>query len=97
MSSLPACARPHLERQLDWGNEGVDVDLNEIADHMIRWEEKLSTHLDLTEVDIYDITEGIRNLSLQRYIAKYIMSHHLLEMPLLHISKKNLSLMKFFI
>ena len=55
MSSLPACARPHLERQLDWGHEGVDKDLSEIADHMIKWEEKLAAPLGLTEVDIDDI------------------------------------------
>ena len=64
--SLPPCARPHLERQLDWGNEGVDEDLSEIADHMIKWEEKLSAPLGLTEVDIDDIIEGISSHVLQR-------------------------------
>ena len=48
VSSLPASARPHLEPQLDWGHEGVEKDLSEIADHMLHWEEKLSTHLELT-------------------------------------------------
>ena len=66
LSSLPACARPHLELQLDWGHEGVDKDLSEIADHMLDWEEKLSTHLGLTTTDIHDITKGIQNLALQR-------------------------------
>ncbi len=66
VSSLPACAHHHLEQQLDSDNNGVEVDLHEIADHMIKWEEKLSAPLGLTEVDIYDITEGIRSLALQR-------------------------------
>ncbi len=47
--------RPHLEYQLDRDSEGVDRDLSEIAHHMLDWEVKLSTHLKLTEVDIYDI------------------------------------------
>ncbi len=66
VSSLPACARPHLELQLDWGHDGVETDLYAIADHMIKWEEKLASPLGLTDVDIYDITEGIRSLVLQR-------------------------------
>ena len=66
MSSLPACARPHLELQLDSDNNGVETDLHEIADHMIRWEEKLSAPLGLTERDVHDITEGIRSIALQR-------------------------------
>ena len=66
MSSLPACVLPHLEFQLDHGNEGVEADLYEIADQMINWEEKLAAPMGLTEVDIYDITEGIRSLKLQR-------------------------------
>ncbi len=57
VSSLPAGARPHLELQLDWGHEGVDFDLNEIADVMLGWEGKLSAHLGLTDVDIHDIKE----------------------------------------
>ncbi len=59
--SIPACARPHLELQLDWGQ-----DLYEIAHHMIEWEEKLAAPLGLTEVDVHDITEGIRSLVLRR-------------------------------
>ncbi len=66
MSTLPAGARPHLERQLDWGHEGVDADLDEIAEQMIEWEEKLSASLGLTRMDIHDITEGGRSLVLQR-------------------------------
>ena len=61
MSSLPASARPHLELQLDW------VALCEIAHHMLDWEERLCTHLGLTEVDIHDIKAmPIGNPSLQR-------------------------------
>ena len=49
METLPASARPHLELKLDW------VDLCEIAHHMLDWEERLCTHLGLTEVDVHDI------------------------------------------
>ena len=65
VSSLPADARPYLEEQLDWDNEGVDRDLIEIADYMIYWEETLTTHLGLTTVEIHDIKDG-RSLPLQR-------------------------------
>ena len=64
--SLPATSRHHLQRRLDWDNEGVDRDLHEIADHMFDWEETLSSHLGLTAADIHDITNGIRSLKLQR-------------------------------
>ncbi len=57
MSTLPASVHPHLERQLDWDHEGVDRDLNEIADVMLDWEVRLSSHLGLTDVDIHDIKE----------------------------------------
>ena len=55
MSTLPASACPHLELQLDWGHGCVEIDLCEIAHHMLDWEEKLSTHLGLTLVDIHEI------------------------------------------
>ena len=55
MSSFPGSARPHLELQMDWGHEGVDRDLIEIAHHMFFWEEKLCSHLKLAAVDIHDI------------------------------------------
>ena len=55
MSSLHATISPHLEKRIDWDHEGVDRDLNEIADHMLDWEEKLSAHLKLTAMDIHDI------------------------------------------
>jgi hypothetical protein len=41
---------------LDWDNEGVDKDLNTIAEPMSDWEE-LSSQLGLTEVDVSDIKE----------------------------------------
>ena len=66
MSSLSPAARPHLELQLDCDHEGVETDLYEIADHMIKWEKKLSSLLGLTEVDMHDIKEGIHSLVLQR-------------------------------
>ena len=55
--SLPASARPLLEQQLDWDNEGVDKDLIEIAHHMLDWEVKLCSHLGLTTIDVHDIKE----------------------------------------
>ena len=66
MSSLPPNARPHLELQLDHDNKGVDKDLYKIAEHMLGWDEQLSTHLKLTEVDIYDIKSMHTQPSLQR-------------------------------
>ncbi len=65
VSSLPLNARHHLDLELDLGNGGVDMDLSIIADHMIMWEEKLSTLLGLTEVDIHDI-KSIPSPVLQR-------------------------------
>ena len=65
--SMPVAARPHLEQKLDWGHEGVEKDLMEIAHHIVDWEASLSSHLGLTHVDIHDITEGSNNLELQRY------------------------------
>ena len=70
VSSLPVGARPHLELQLDWGNEGVDKDLIEIAYHMLDWEEKLCSHMGLTEVDVHDIKAIHRdNPELQRHVS----------------------------
>ena len=68
LSSLPATALAYLEKQLDWDHEGVDQHLNEIADIMIDWEEKLSTFLGLTEVQIHDLKEKYSQKPvLQRY------------------------------
>ena len=61
LSRLPVDARPHLELQLDCGHEGVDRDLNEIADHSLDWEEKLSVPLGLTATDISDIKKKYQN------------------------------------
>ena len=55
----------------DWGHKGVETDLYEVADHMIKWEEMLSAPLGLTEVDIHDITVGMRGLVLQRLVPWY--------------------------
>ena len=65
LSRLPVDAHLHLEQQLDWGHGGVDRDLNEIADHLLDWEEKLSAPLGLTATDISDI-EAINSRPLQR-------------------------------
>ena len=67
MSLLPPNARPHLELKLDHDNKGVDKDLYEIAEHMLGWDEQLSTHLKLTDVDIHDIKDKYNSKpSLQR-------------------------------
>ena len=55
LRSLPASVRPFLDKELGWDHEGVERDLCEIADHMSGWEERLSVHLGLTLVDIFDI------------------------------------------
>ena len=48
---------------------GVERDLSKIADSMLEWEEKLSTHLLLTPVDISDIKDmHIQKPVLQSYI-----------------------------
>ena len=57
VSSLPPPARPHLELQLDSDHDGVEMDLHQIAEHMLKWEEKLSAHLGLTPADIDNIKE----------------------------------------
>ena len=56
ISSLSSSALLHLDLLLDWDSQGVDKDLNEIAHHMIHWEEDLSSSLKLTKVDIHDVT-----------------------------------------
>ena len=66
VSSLPASVRPHLEQRLDWDHEGVDKDLSEIAEDMLGWEEELSTHFELTTVNIEDIKTMHSNPVLQR-------------------------------
>ena len=57
VSSLPPPAHDYLKLQLDWGHGEVEKDLHQIADKMLKWEEKLSAHLGLTPVDISDIKE----------------------------------------
>ena len=55
VSILPSHVRPHLKKQLDRDNKGVDIDLCDIAENMIKWEERLAVPLGLTEIEIYDI------------------------------------------
>ena len=50
--------------RLDW-----DSNLNKIAHHMLKWEEKLCSPLGLTEIDVHDIKEIHPNKpELQRYV-----------------------------
>ena len=72
LNSLPPSAQPHLELKLDSGHDGVEKDLAKIAHHMVDWQEKLVTHLELTHVDVKDILKiHPNNPVLQRYIATY--------------------------
>ena len=66
LSSLPSTAHIHLGKELDWDNEGVDRDLNEIAYVMLEWEEKLSAPMKLTDIDIHDIKANHLIAELQR-------------------------------
>ena len=73
VSQLPVNAHSYLSKQLDWEHGGVDKDLNEIANHLLHWEEKISVQLGLTGTDIYDIKNIHQNKPiLQRY--NYIKS-----------------------
>ena len=52
---VPDTHLPHLDQPLDWDNDGVEKDLSDIADSMLDWEVKLTSHFSLTSVDIHDI------------------------------------------
>ena len=70
LSSLPLSAHPRLELQLDSDHNGVEIDLYQIAHHMVDWEEKLVPYLGLTPVDVSDIKDiYFRKPALQRYEA----------------------------
>ena len=71
ISLLPDTAYNHLNEELDYNNKGVDVDLNEIAEDMTEWEERLTSYLGLTRTNIHDIKKEIDILSLQRCVACY--------------------------
>ena len=69
LSSIPNSHSPHLDKRLDWDNEGVDKDLIQIASHMSNWEEVLVAHLKLTRSDVSDIKEKNPNKpELQRLV-----------------------------
>ena len=69
ISRLPPQARAYLDYQLDQGHGGVDKDLYEIAEPMLYWKEKLSSHFGLTTSEIHDIEVGHNrdNPELQRF------------------------------
>lgn len=54
MSQHARNIHPYLGKVLDWDHEG-DMDLLEIADYMLDWENKLSTDLGLAAHEIEDI------------------------------------------
>ena len=75
LSSIPESHSPHLEKLLDWDNEGVDRDLIDIAGHMSNWEEVLTVHLKLTRSDVSDIKEKYpQRPELQRLVNNNIMT-----------------------
>ncbi len=56
LSRLPVAAHPFLKKEIDWDNNGVDKDLNMIADSMgADWEVTLSVPLELTRTNIDDL------------------------------------------
>ena len=64
LSSLSDRARSHLNDPVDWNN-----DLIVIAHPMLDWEERLCTHLGLTDVDVHDIkAKHQNNPELQRSV-----------------------------
>ena len=64
LSSLSDRARSHLNDPVDWNN-----DLIVIAHPMLDWEERLCTHLGLTDVDVHDIkAKHQNNPKLQRSV-----------------------------
>jgi hypothetical protein len=54
VSTLPTSARRYLDQPVD---RKTDLDL--IADPMLHWEQKLLTHLGLTEFDVHDIKASL--------------------------------------
>jgi hypothetical protein len=75
LSNLPASVRAHLNQQLDWDNKGMNKDLIKIAYHMLGWEERLVTHLELTDVDIHDIKARNQGKpEMQRYVRDFSLT-----------------------
>ena len=75
-----------LDKELDWDNEGVDKDLNEIADEMIDWEEKrLDTLLELSRPQIHDIKHtNLDRPILQRYVCMVKCVQRLVHISLIY-------------
>lgn len=67
LTKLHPSVNVFLKKRLDWDAGGVDKDLIKIAEHMLNWREKLSGHLELTNVEINDILEREDAPALQRY------------------------------
>ena len=83
LSTLPDHALPYLDHELDEDNEGVERDLSEIAKEMLKWEEQLSTYLQLTPIDINDIKEKHSEPVLRRYSCRgdlYCITDFILQM-----------------
>ena len=66
ISSLPLSIHVFLQEELDWDNNGVDKDLNDIADHLSDWEVKLSVPFKFTPSEIHDLKAKHSNPSLLR-------------------------------
>ncbi len=66
-SSLSPAAQANLDKKLDWDHGDVNKDLEQIADYMLDWEEKLAAKMALTEMDIFNLKAGTSNGILLRY------------------------------
>ena len=69
LSQLPIAAIQYLDKSLDWDNE-YDRDVNEIARHLLKWEEVLAEPFKLTRTDIHDISKNQKSLELQRLVPQ---------------------------
>ena len=66
VSRLPSSTRTCLSEVLDWDNNGVDKDLNDIAVSMLEWEVKLAVPFLFTQSEIDDLKEAHNNPILLR-------------------------------
>ena len=61
VSLLPTSVHGYLKETLDWDNDGVDKDLNDIAARLSDWEVKLSVPFQLKQHEIHDLKEQHRD------------------------------------
>ena len=64
-SCVPAGNRYKLDKEVDFEHHSVEVDLMQIADLMLNWED-VAPSLGLNVIAISDIQNSIRSAALQR-------------------------------